>query len=286
MPRIELEQDSDEWKEYRNNKLGASDVAAILGKSPYLSSYDLWLQKTGKGSPFSGNAATSYGKAMEPILRDRFCSEYEEGYMPAVYLHDEFEFLMASLDGVTLFEDKILEIKACNREVFDLAKNGVVADHYYPQLQLQLSCVPTSKEVNFYCYNGGDTCNVVVKRDDDFINDMLEKCKEFYDYILNDTPPPINEDDCLLIEDNEEFAQAALEWKKSKMKLDLYKKIEEEHRKKLIDLTDDGNVQGYGVIIKKNYSKRTDYKKACQVNGVDLAEYEKPFITWSVKELK
>jgi len=39
--------DKAQW-ESRTKSIGGSDCAAILGKSPYKSAYDVWLEKTGK----------------------------------------------------------------------------------------------------------------------------------------------------------------------------------------------------------------------------------------------
>ena len=40
-----------EWLKERNNGIGASDAAAILGLSPYMSNQRLWEIKTGRFVP-------------------------------------------------------------------------------------------------------------------------------------------------------------------------------------------------------------------------------------------
>lgn len=35
-------------REFRRSHIGSSDIAAILGKDPYKTAYDVWLDKTGQ----------------------------------------------------------------------------------------------------------------------------------------------------------------------------------------------------------------------------------------------
>lgn len=286
MPRVELEQDSEEWHKLRSEKLGASDVASIMGVSPYRSPYELWLLKTKRIPPFTQTDAMLYGKRMEPILREAYFEQTNELFAPAVYIHDEHDFLMASLDGLSFDEDKILEIKACNKEVFTKAQQGEVAEHYFPQLQMQLSCVPTAQEVHFHCYHKQDTVTVIVRRDDEFIKKMLYECQEFWDHVINDCPPPAKEEDCMLIDNDPEFEAAVVEWRMLNKQLSKTKRLVDEAKKKLINLTDDGNVTGYGVEVKKSYGFTTDYRKACIDAELDLSTYKKERVNWSIKELK
>ena len=38
----------EEWLQARNNRIGGSDAAAIIGLNPYMSNVDLWEIKTGR----------------------------------------------------------------------------------------------------------------------------------------------------------------------------------------------------------------------------------------------
>ena len=51
----------------RRRFLGSSDIASILGVSPYRSALDCWLDKT-QGAPDIDNPATRRGKRMEPVI--------------------------------------------------------------------------------------------------------------------------------------------------------------------------------------------------------------------------
>jgi len=55
--------------ESRRNHLGGSDIAALFGMSPFLTKYDLWLDKTGKLTPEqSTKKHLQLGNDFEPII--------------------------------------------------------------------------------------------------------------------------------------------------------------------------------------------------------------------------
>ena len=57
---INLVQGSPEWHEHRRLNRNASESAAVLGISPWLSPHQLWLLKTGRAKP-EANAAMRHG---------------------------------------------------------------------------------------------------------------------------------------------------------------------------------------------------------------------------------
>lgn len=66
----------DTVRKDRDKYIGGSDVAAIMGLSPFIDRYTLLLMKAGlKENEFEGNEYTRYGETMEPFIRD-YISEY------------------------------------------------------------------------------------------------------------------------------------------------------------------------------------------------------------------
>ena len=76
----------DEWLKHRKNRIGGSDAAAILGKSPYMSNVDLWKIKTGQTeqADISGEEYVQYGNAAEPHLRELFKKECPALILPEI----------------------------------------------------------------------------------------------------------------------------------------------------------------------------------------------------------
>jgi putative phage-type endonuclease len=58
--------------EIRKTGIGSSEVAAVMGLNPWVSAYDVWLEKTGQIEPFAGNEATEWGNVLEPHILARY----------------------------------------------------------------------------------------------------------------------------------------------------------------------------------------------------------------------
>ncbi|MDQ3578214.1 MAG: YqaJ viral recombinase family protein, partial [Actinomycetota bacterium] len=54
---------SPEWHAARAQGLGGSEIAAVLGLSPWESRFSLWHRKTGTASPVVENDIMYWGKA-------------------------------------------------------------------------------------------------------------------------------------------------------------------------------------------------------------------------------
>lgn len=64
--------DHDAWLRWRQQGIGGSDVAAILGLSPWTSSYSLWCDKLGLLPPQDATDAMEFGKRAERMLAEWF----------------------------------------------------------------------------------------------------------------------------------------------------------------------------------------------------------------------
>jgi predicted phage-related endonuclease len=57
---LKLVQGSAEWHAHRNLHRNASETPAVLGVSPWVTPYQLWLERTGRAKP-EVNAAMLHG---------------------------------------------------------------------------------------------------------------------------------------------------------------------------------------------------------------------------------
>lgn len=64
-----------EWREVRKGSLGCSEAAAAAGLSKYRSPLDVYMQKKGLTSGFTGNIASRMGSALEPFISSEFTRE-------------------------------------------------------------------------------------------------------------------------------------------------------------------------------------------------------------------
>lgn len=275
----DLIQQSDEWLEMRRTKIGASDAPVLVGVSPWKTPFELYEEKMGwKTSP--QNDAMKRGLLLEEQARDRLGKIFGFSFKPAVCLHKSIKWIMASLDAVNLEENIIIEIKSPGKKDHQLALDGKIPDHYYPQLQHQM-LVTDLKSAFYYSFDGDDGVIVPVKRDDDYIIDLLEKEKKFYDCLLTGIAPAFTSRDVIEREDAA-FCEAASEWRLAKEALATAEKREERAREALIAITGNISAKGAGTKVTKIVKKgAVQYETIPELEGVNLDLYRKPpSISW------
>ena len=62
----------------RNETIGSSEIAAVLGLDPHRTPYDVWLTKTGQQPESLENEATNRGHILEPAIAEWFEQTYPE----------------------------------------------------------------------------------------------------------------------------------------------------------------------------------------------------------------
>lgn len=271
--KVELEQNSREWLEFRRARIGASDVPIILGISPYKSPYELYMEKKGKVEPkFSHNM--EYGRSLEDEIRKKLMDLNGKEYQPMVYQHPQILWLMASVDGIDFAEKEIVEIKVCNRHVFEQAQEGIIVPHYYAQIQAQLQCVPSAEKAIYVCYFKGDMVSVEVGRNDEWFKENFPTLKEFYMSLMEEVPPEATQADYIVIDDDPELESEVQELKEiSKLLKELSLK-EKDLKARIVDRLDDGNAIAYGMKISRRGRVTTNYRQACIDASIDLEKYK------------
>lgn len=125
------------WEKKRAGMLTATDIPTILGVNPYQTSDELILRKLGKSEKFEGNVFTQWGNTFEDVAMFRVYKKLFDVSSEIIQVglvdHPTIPFLGASPDFI-LPQGKLVEIKC----PFKRHVCGVVPDHYYPQVQLQL----------------------------------------------------------------------------------------------------------------------------------------------------
>ena len=95
---VQLAQGSPEWHAYRQSRRNASESAAVLGLSPWMTPYQLWLVKTGR-TETRVTHAMQRGTDLEPLARAAYEEQTGLVMQPLVLEAGDYS---ASLDGMTL----------------------------------------------------------------------------------------------------------------------------------------------------------------------------------------
>lgn len=120
----------------RNRGIGGSDVASVMGDSPFLSRWDLLQQKVGLiERDFKGNEYTRYGQVIEPKIRDYINKTRNANFEPDYVeenADDPISYYYHS-DGCDTKSETILEIKSTS-VIAAPGEEKKVYKHYYEQL--------------------------------------------------------------------------------------------------------------------------------------------------------
>lgn len=268
-----FDQRSPEWHIWRKSGIGASETAAIMGVSPWMCSQDLWEYKKGIRPGVKMNPAIQRGIDHEPFALSHF--EMMTGIImePLCATHDTYDYILASLDGVTPDRKMHVEIKCPGLKSHLLALRGVVPIHYMWQIQQQLLVLGNPKGIFFSYlkdYPDQDKVGVMVEVDADPVMqaEIIAQGRIFQDHILSNTPLY-----------TPEWATAAREWLVAQAEVEDAVALLEDRREKLILIANGVSTKGAGVSLSINEFKPTvdweAFYKAESINDPALDRFIK-----------
>lgn len=194
-----IEQGTPEWHEWRKQGVGGSEIAPVMGASPWDTAWGVWERKTGRAPEKDLNKAMAHGQRCEPIARSMFEIETGVSVKPRLARHPDIPWLRVSLDAISLDGSVIGEIKCPGITTHTrYAAKGKVPPYYLPQIQAQLAA--TGAQVcKFYSAfiqdpeqdsEGDDYKLITVPRDEDYIVRMVARGDLFWECVKNDLELP------------------------------------------------------------------------------------------------
>jgi len=194
MTKIELEQGTDNWLQWRNAGIGASEAASVLDKNPWCSSTMLLNKKLGtKAEKFSklSQSRMQRGKDLEPRIREIYTAFTGIKCEPVCCASTKYPWMLASLDGLSECGEIVVEIKAPNSESHIKALNENVPEHYYWQVLHQL--VVTDARIGHYVswcdarqFLPEDQLAIVkVERDPEKEQYLIDREREWWEWYSN-----------------------------------------------------------------------------------------------------
>ena len=179
------------WLEERRKGIGGSDVAAIMGLSPWKTAYQVYREKRKEVEDWGGNSLTDWGKRMEPAIRQWYSDQTGRSVrLPDKILYNEkYPFMLASLDGFT-DDPRGVEIKTA-RSGKDWGEPGTnqIPDYYL--LQVQHYMIVTGFPVFDVPVSiaGGSPELYEVPADKELQDMIIEAEAKFWEQVQNGIPP-------------------------------------------------------------------------------------------------
>jgi putative phage-type endonuclease len=196
----------EEWLSERERGIGASESAAVLGVSPWMSALQLYAHKVGsapKADLAAENEAVEWGNALEGPVLARWERETKRKIItipkPAsVWAKDILDstgqpFILATPDGIAEWPDGemgVVEVKTTGGYNMADWQAGEPPVHYAVQIQQQMLVTGLQKGSFALLVDGRKFFYLDVARDDDFIqNALIPQLREFRERIIKRDPP-------------------------------------------------------------------------------------------------
>ena len=269
---VKLVQGSTEWHEHRRRYRNASETPVVLGVSPWSTPFQLWQYKLGLAEP-EVTAAMMHGMQLEPAARAAYEALTGHVMQPLVLLDGEYS---ASLDGITLGGDRVLEIKCPvkGREstLWKSVEVGRLPEHYRWQVQHQLM-VARADVVDVFVFDGSEGVRLEIKPELTCRQRIHEAWDAFSAFVAQRTPPPLSKGD-VRQRDDAEWAEAAQEYIEAKRAADAVQRTLDEAKGRLIALTSHSSEAGGGVTVTRFWRRGSiDYSKIEELRAKDLEPY-------------
>lgn len=180
----------------RRRGIGGSDVAGILGISPWSTPLDVWRAKV-LGDQDAETEPMRWGTLLEPIIRAEAAARLGEPVTDGqLVVADDWRF--GNVDGL-VGSDAILECKA-TRDGSEWGQEGTdeIPDHYLAQVAWYLAVTARSLAHVAVLIGGSDFRMYRVARDARVEAAILERAAEFWRnrVLAKDPPAPTNLQDC------------------------------------------------------------------------------------------
>ena len=192
----------EDWLEWRRHRIGASDIAAITGISPWRSPYQVWASKF-HGVEQDDRESFRWGRKLESIVLDEF--EAQTGLhvydRQMVVVHHEHEWASATLDGVAYEsglaayetgEDRLAALGVVEAKTTHESRWGEdgYPDHYVGQVQWQMFVTGLEMGWLAVLHQGREFRIYEIPRDDKLIDLLAEIGADFYEKHMKTGEPP------------------------------------------------------------------------------------------------
>jgi putative phage-type endonuclease len=187
---------AEAWHTWRRNGLGGSDVAAILGLSPWTSPWSLWADKAGLTERTDSTDAQEFGHWIEPYLAHKFTEKTGLTVVGEQTMcgHPEHGWMRCTVDGFAGYDFQTPEeLDGYEGKSTSDSPWSEVPVYYQCQAQWTMAVTGTRAvwfSVLHLAFGRREHRVYSVARDEDDIALLIERASTFWhDHVLTGIPP-------------------------------------------------------------------------------------------------
>lgn len=211
----------EQWLADRRKGIGGSDIAAILGLSPYRTPMDVFLEKRGETLPKGNEEAMYWGTVLEDVVAHEYQKRTGRKVqrVSQTLVHPEYKFMLGHIDRAIIVPEiagnvrwragrlttnRILECKTANgfaaNQWGEIGTDNV-PDAYLLQCQWYMGVTSTEVADLAVLIGGQDYRIYTIERDDGLIDDLIDAAARFWKRVQDGIAP-----------DPQSVAEAARKW--------------------------------------------------------------------------
>lgn len=186
----------------RATGIGASEIAAIVGLSPYTSPLDIYCRKRGLTEEFAGNESSRWGLRLEAPIAEAYTAETGielTGDGRTTIVHPVHEFALCTPDRIAADRSRVVEIKTAGIRMAHLwgdPGSDDVPEYYLTQVAWQMAVLDIDAADIAVLIGGNDFRIYSVPRDRELEDALLEAGRRFWvENVMAGEPPAPRDSD-------------------------------------------------------------------------------------------
>lgn len=287
-----------EQLELRRRGIGASEISSIMGLNPYQTALDVYLSKINPipdVDPLANNDAVIFGNLFEgPIISHYESITGEKINRCSTLTHPQFEFILATPDGLVVGKPKGIEVKTTG----EFARRKWINDQipYSFLLQAQQNIIVTGfNSWDLIVLTGGNKLEIFeIKHDPELEKIIINEASKFWlEHVKKQIPPAADYqapnvldamkrlysdvEEGATIELSEDIDSIIADWLRAKENIKAFSAVEKVSQAKILEKLGHnaiGRLSNGAVVVRKKI-KRKGYV-------VEDSEY----VTLTYKDLK
>src|SRR5690625_2158227 len=183
---LTLDMSREDWLKERQKGIGGSDASAILGFNPWKSLFELYIEKRSDKVQEIDNEAIHWGSVLEDAVAEEFTRRtgIRVRRRNEIFRHKEHDWMIANIDRDVVGERALLECKTTNAFNLDAWTGDEIPPAYMCQLQHYMAVLDYEKAYIAVLIGGQKFIWKEIKRDDEFIELMIELERDFLENIV------------------------------------------------------------------------------------------------------